>query len=226
MGISCDPFPVGGAERASCGWGDEVRVAPLEIGRSLSLRILRPKNKPKLLRPGVRASLCCSSDDRVGLRPLPHTLLFLWGGEPGGPELEFPESADALEFERRTGTAGPVGLGGDASSMGEAAAAGLSWWGLVGLAGCDRTDISEWRRPLGAGPWSECDVLTSAGRLGRGNRGASFLLRNRKTVVVVVVCVVVVVWQAIVWSPELAVERDDSESLGPGRCSDEPWCSS
>ena len=167
-----------------------MRVAPLEIGSSLPPRI-RLKNKlPKLLRPGTRESLCCSSDDSVGLRPLPRTLLFLWAGEPGGPELEFPEFADAAELDRRTGAPGPVGLNGDAASMG---GVGLSWWDLVGLAGCDRTDISEWRRPLGAGPWSECDVLTSAGRLGRGNRGVSFLLRNRKMVVVVVVWVVVVV---------------------------------
>lgn len=58
---------------------------------------------------------------------------------------------------------------------------------------------------------------------GSGKRGASFFLRrgSRKKVVVVVVCVVVVVWNAMVWSPELAVERDDSESLRGGKGSDE-----
>jgi hypothetical protein len=62
----------------------------------------------------------------------------------------------------------------------------------------------------------------SEGRLGRGNRDAFFFLRRgkRKKVVVVVVCVVVVVEYAIGCSPELTVERDDSDNLGPGRGSD------
>ena len=48
---------------------------------------------------------------------------------------------------------------------------------------------------------------------------------NRKNVVVVCVVVVVVVWNAIVWSPELTVDREDSDSLGPGRGND-AWASS
>lgn len=86
---------------------------------------------------------------------------------------------------------------------------------------CRRPDASD--RGVAEPSWSSWDELarTSEGRLGKGSgkRGASFFLRrgSRKKVVVVVVCVVVVVWNAMVWSPELTVEREDSESLGGGK---------
>lgn len=99
MDISCDAFPDGGAERASCGCGEEVRDVELENGGSLSRRIRSSNIPPKLFLP--LPSPCCSNEDMVELRPRRWRLPALSAGEPG---LERPEFADAIELDRRTGT--------------------------------------------------------------------------------------------------------------------------